>query len=94
MTCIPHTSYGFREFYTSYIFIRKIYKGYNETPMKGNIMFEGIDTAAKTMAVSVVTGVVVAVATNYGMKAYDRMKAKRAAKKDIITEIMEETQKN
>lgn len=45
-------------------------------------MFEGIDTAAKTMVVATVLGVVVAVATNYGMKAYDHIKEKRNEKKN------------
>ena len=45
-------------------------------------MFIGLDTAAKTMVTATVLGVVVAVATNYGMKAYDHIKAKRNEKKN------------
>lgn len=61
---------------------RKIYKAYNETPKKGTAMFKGLDTAAKQMGAAVVIGVGTAVAVNYGMKAYDHLKAKRAEKKN------------
>lgn len=43
-------------------------------------MFRGLDTAAKTMGAAVVIGVGTAVAVNYGMKAYDHIKAKRTEK--------------
>lgn len=45
-------------------------------------MFRGLDTAAKTMGAAVVIGVGTAVAVNYGMKAYDHIKAKRTEKKN------------
>jgi hypothetical protein len=45
-------------------------------------MFIGLDTAAKTMVTATVLGAVVAVATNYGMKAFDHIKAKRNEKKN------------
>jgi len=49
-------------------------------------MFRGLDTAAKTMGAAVVVGVAVAVATNYGMKAYDHIKDKRNEKKNEKTQ--------
>jgi hypothetical protein len=55
---------------------------YNETTMEGITMFIGLDTAAKTMVTATVLGVVTAVAVNYGMKAYDHIKAKRNEKKN------------
>lgn len=45
-------------------------------------MFRGLDTAAKTMGAAVVVGVATAAAVNYGMKAYDHIKAKRIEKKN------------
>lgn len=45
-------------------------------------MFKELDTVAKTMVAATVIGVGVAVATNYGMKAYDHIKAKREEKKN------------
>lgn len=40
----------------------------------------------KTLVAAAVTGVVVSIATNYGMKAYDNIKAKRAQKKEAKKE--------
>lgn len=36
---------------------------------------------SKTLVAAALTGIVVSVTTNYGMKAYDKIKAKRAMKK-------------
>lgn len=40
----------------------------------------------KTLVAAAITGVVVGVSTNYGMKAYDKIKANRKLKKETKTE--------
>lgn len=50
----------------------------DETPK----MFDGASQTAKIMLAATATGIVVAVGVNYGMKAYDKIKAKRAQKKE------------
>lgn len=75
--------------------IRKNYKGYNETRMKGFTMNKkdvaivaGPIVGALAYSAVIITTVIVV------DKVKERRAKKAANKKDIITELMEEAQKN